>query len=142
MKSKGIAYLLWLLSIFGWLGFHHFYLGRIFRGIIWIFTGGFFGIGSFIDLFTLSGAVENYNTKQELKTIRAATLANLNLQKKKAEEEAKAQAEILKKQAEEQLKKAAEQQAKQALEKAKSDAANKAKKEAEDKLKNVLKFPR
>ena len=103
MKSKGIAYLLWLLSIFGWLGFHHFYLGRIFRGIIWIFTGGFFGIGSFIDLFTLSGAVENYNTKQELKTIRAATLANLNLQKKKAEEE-------------EQQRKVAEQQIKAAQE--------------------------
>lgn len=76
MKSKGTAYLLWLLSIFGWLGFQHFYLGKIGKGIIWIFTGGVFGIGSLVDLFTLGGAVDNYNTKQELKTIRAATLAN------------------------------------------------------------------
>ena len=76
MKSKGTAYLLWLISIFGWLGFQHFYLGKIVKGIIWILTGGIFGIGSLIDLFTLGGAVENYNTKEELKTIRAATLAN------------------------------------------------------------------
>jgi TM2 domain-containing membrane protein YozV len=76
MKSKGTAYLLWLISIFGWLGFQHFYLGKIGKGIIWIFTGGVFGIGSLVDLFTLGGAVDNYNTKQELKTIRAATLAN------------------------------------------------------------------
>lgn len=87
MKSKGTAYLLWLISIFGWLGFHHFYLGKIFKGLIWIFTGGVFGIGSLIDLFTLGGQVENYNTKQELNTIRAASLANLALQKKKSIED-------------------------------------------------------
>ena len=28
IKSKRTAYLLWLLSIFGWLGLHRFYLGR------------------------------------------------------------------------------------------------------------------
>ena len=76
MKSKGTAYLLWCISIFGWLGFHHFYLGKTVKGIIWILTGGVFGLGAFIDLFTLSGAVESYNTNQELKTIRTATLSN------------------------------------------------------------------
>lgn len=76
MKSKGMAYLLWFISIFGWLGFQHFYLGKIGKVIIWIFTGGVFGVGSLIDLFTLGGSVDNYNTQQELKTIRAATLAN------------------------------------------------------------------
>ena len=74
MKSKGAAYLLWLLSIFGWLGFHRFYLGKIGSGILWILTGGVFGIGSLIDLFTLGSKVEQYNTNQELKTIRAASL--------------------------------------------------------------------
>ena len=78
MKSKGIAYFLWLISIFGWLGFHHFYLGKFLKGLIWILTGGIFGIGSLVDLFTLGGAVDNYNTKEELKTIRAATLNNLS----------------------------------------------------------------
>ncbi len=76
MKSKGTAYLLWFVSIFGWLGFHHFYLGKIGKGIIWILTGGVFGIGSLIDLFTIGGAVETYNTKSELKTIRTSTMAN------------------------------------------------------------------
>jgi len=77
MKSKGTAYLLWLFSGFGWLGFHHFYLGKIGKGIIWILTGGVFGIGSLIDLFTLGGAVENYNIKIELNTIRTATKQNV-----------------------------------------------------------------
>jgi TM2 domain-containing membrane protein YozV len=73
MKSKGAAYFLWLISVFGWLGFHRFYLGKIGTGIIWIFTGGCFGIGALIDLFTLGGQVEQYNTKEELKTLRATT---------------------------------------------------------------------
>jgi TM2 domain-containing membrane protein YozV len=77
MKLKGTAYLLWLLSIFGWLGFQHFYLGKIAKGILWVITGGIFGIGSLVDLFTLGGAVEAYNTKEELKTIRTTTLSNL-----------------------------------------------------------------
>ncbi len=64
-KSKGVAYLLWLLSIFGWLGFHRFYLGRWGTGIFWILTGGLLGIGSFIDLFTLGGKVEMYNMELE-----------------------------------------------------------------------------
>lgn len=76
MKSKTTAYLLWLVSIFGWLGFHHFYLGKIGKGVIWILTGGVFGIGSLIDLFTLGGAVDNHNTKEELKTIRTVSLAH------------------------------------------------------------------
>ena len=75
MKSKGTAYVLWLLSIFGWLGFHRFYLGKVGTGIIWILTGGVGGVGALIDLFTLGGQVEQYNTNQELKTIRANALA-------------------------------------------------------------------
>ena len=75
-KSKAPPHLLWLISIFGWLGIHRFYLGKIGTGIIWIFTGGLFGIGSLIDLFTLGGKVEQYNTNQELKTIRTAAMAN------------------------------------------------------------------
>ena len=51
MKSLGIAYLLWFF--FGILGIHKFYLGRIGMGILYLLTGGFFGIGWFIDLFTL-----------------------------------------------------------------------------------------
>lgn len=88
MKSKGFAYLLWLISIFGWLGFHRFYIGKIGTGILWIITGGVFGIGALLDLFTLGSQVEQYNTKEELKTLRATateisriTVANLKRQK-------------------------------------------------------------
>ena len=53
-----------------------FLLRKIGKGIIWIITGGVFGLGSLIDLFTLGSAVDAYNTKSELKEIRSATLAN------------------------------------------------------------------
>ena len=76
MKSKGLAYVLWLCSIFGWFGFHRFYLRKYGTGIIWVFTFGVFGMGSIVDLFILGGMVEQYNTNIELKTIRTATLSN------------------------------------------------------------------
>jgi len=59
MKSKAVAYLLWwFLGIFG---AHKFYLDKVGIGIAYVFTGGFVGIGWFIDLFTLSGQVDMYN---------------------------------------------------------------------------------
>ena len=73
MKLKSIAYLLWIFSIFGWLGFHRFYIGKIGTGLIWIFTGGVFGFGALIDLFTLGGQVEQYNANKQLKSIHTST---------------------------------------------------------------------
>ena len=75
MKSKGTAYLLWIVGLFGILGLHHFYLGKPIKGLIWLFTGGVFGLGALIDLFTLGSQVEGQNTKEELKTIRAKALS-------------------------------------------------------------------
>jgi TM2 domain-containing membrane protein YozV len=69
MKSKGIAYVLWALSIFGWLGFHRFYLRKIGTGLIWIITAGALGVGSMIDLFTLGEQVEAYNAKKQIKVM-------------------------------------------------------------------------
>jgi len=66
MYSTGIAYLLWLLSGFGALGFHRFYLGKIPSGLLWMFTGGFFGIGAIYDLFTLPGQVREANFRRAL----------------------------------------------------------------------------
>ncbi|MHB9295099.1 hypothetical protein PilKf_00840 [Pillotina sp. SPG140] len=59
MKSKGVAYLLWFFL--GILGVHKFYLGRIGMGVLYLCTAGVFGIGWFIDLFTLAHQVDVYN---------------------------------------------------------------------------------
>lgn len=74
MKSKGVAYLLWFFL--GMFSAHKFYLGKIGIGILYLLTGQLLGIGLLIDLFTLGSQVDHYNTQVELKTIRAATMAN------------------------------------------------------------------
>jgi predicted transcriptional regulator len=61
MYSAGIAYLLWLFSGFGALGFHRFYLRKYCTGIIWMCTGGFFFLGALYDFFTLKRQVEEAN---------------------------------------------------------------------------------
>ncbi|ADK82245.1 TM2 domain-containing protein [Sediminispirochaeta smaragdinae] len=63
MYSTGIAYLLWLISGFGALGFHRFYLGKPGSGLLYLFTGGLFGIGAFYDLITLPMQVREANLR-------------------------------------------------------------------------------
>ena len=54
-KSKLVLILLWF--IFGVMGVHYFYAGRIGMGLLWLVTGGFFGIGWIIDILViLSGS--------------------------------------------------------------------------------------
>ena len=50
-KNKWIAFLLCLFL--GPAGIHKFYEGRIGMGLLYLFTGGLFGIGVIIDLITL-----------------------------------------------------------------------------------------
>jgi TM2 domain-containing membrane protein YozV len=61
-KSKGVAYLLWFF--FGVLGVHKFYVGKAGMGVLYLFTGALFGIGWFIDLFTLGNQVDIANALQ------------------------------------------------------------------------------
>jgi len=66
MYSVWIAYLLWLISGFGALGFHRFYLGKIPTGLLWMFTGGLGMAGSIFDFFTLPGQVREANYRQAI----------------------------------------------------------------------------
>lgn len=49
-KKKGWT-TFWLCGFFGFLGVHRFYLGHVGLGLIYLFTGGLFFIGAFVDLF-------------------------------------------------------------------------------------------
>lgn len=60
MKSKSTAYLLWFFL--GLFGAHKFYLNKTGMGVLYFFTAGIFGIGWFIDLFTLGSQVDIYNS--------------------------------------------------------------------------------
>jgi len=66
MYSVGIAYLFWLFSGFGALGFHRFYLGKILTGLLWMCTGGLGMVGSVYDFLTLPGQVREANIRQAI----------------------------------------------------------------------------
>ena len=66
MYNLGLAYLLWLFSGCGALGFHRFYLGKIPTGVLWMITGGLGMIGSIYDFFTLPGQVREANLRKAL----------------------------------------------------------------------------
>lgn len=51
-KKKMVALLLCIFL--GMIGVHHFYVGRIGMGILYIFTGGLFGIGWLIDIIKIA----------------------------------------------------------------------------------------
>jgi TM2 domain-containing membrane protein YozV len=63
-KSVGVAYLLWFFL--GFLGVHHFYLGKVGRGVGYLLTFGWFMIGLFVDLFTLPSQVKRINFERKV----------------------------------------------------------------------------
>jgi hypothetical protein len=62
-KSLGVAYLLWFFL--GFLGVHHFYLGKVGRGVGYLLTFGWFMIGLLVDLFTLPSQVQRINVERK-----------------------------------------------------------------------------
>lgn len=50
-----------LLTFLGFFGIHRFYMGKWLTGIIYLLTGGIFGIGYLYDLWTLNDQVSMIN---------------------------------------------------------------------------------
>lgn len=53
-KSRGLALIFALLGCFCVSGIHRFYVGKIGTGILWLLTGGLFGIGTIIDIIMIA----------------------------------------------------------------------------------------
>ena len=61
--DHNITWLLHSFFLLGILGLHRFYLGKWVTGILWLFTGGLFGIGFIYDWFTLNEQVNAANLR-------------------------------------------------------------------------------
>lgn len=55
-----------LLTFLGAFGVHRFYMGKIITGLIFLLTGGLFGLGILFDLWTLNGQVSEINGREAL----------------------------------------------------------------------------
>ncbi len=56
-----------LLTFLGVLGVHRFYMGKIWTGLLYLCSGGLFGLGILYDFFTLNEQIAeaNYRLKRE-----------------------------------------------------------------------------
>lgn len=63
-KSLAVAYVLWFF--FGLIGVHHFYLGKVGRGVGHLLTIAWLSIGWWIDLFTLPTQVKRLNFERQM----------------------------------------------------------------------------
>lgn len=59
-KSKALTLI--LVILLGYVGAHHFYVGKVGLGIVWLFTGGLFGFGWIYDIIKVaSGTFKDGN---------------------------------------------------------------------------------
>jgi TM2 domain-containing membrane protein YozV len=62
--DHNIAWLLHSFFLLGLLGLHRFYLGKWVTAIIWLLTGGLFGVGFVYDWLTLNEQVNAANERE------------------------------------------------------------------------------
>lgn len=59
-KSRLVTFL--LCTFLGGLGIHRFYVGKVGTGVLWLLTGGCFGIGALVDwIVILCGTFKDIN---------------------------------------------------------------------------------
>lgn len=52
-----------LLTFLGVFGVHRFYMGKLWTGVLWLLTGGFFLIGYLYDYWTLNEQISEMNDR-------------------------------------------------------------------------------
>lgn len=62
-RSKATAYALWCFCFLWVCGIHRLYARRYFSGFLYLLTGGFFGIGQFLDLFFIPNMIDEENLR-------------------------------------------------------------------------------
>ncbi len=66
--SSGVAYMMWMASLFNVHGLHRFYLGKPISGLLYLFTFGFGYIGTILDAIRMPALVAEENIKLQLTT--------------------------------------------------------------------------
>ena len=56
-----------LLTFLGVLGLHRLYMGKILTGLLYLVTGGLFGLGVLYDFLTLNGQISEINYEDNLR---------------------------------------------------------------------------
>ena len=65
-KGESDYTLTWVfLTFLGVFGIHRFYLGKVWTGLLWLLSGGLFGLGYLYDLWTLNSQIDQVNASSK-----------------------------------------------------------------------------